>query len=245
MRMSFHRIAYEALEVCNALEMPAVDAAVAAAGLPPGARALDIGTGNAAVAIRLAQGFGLQVTAVEGDPAMAQLAGARILQAGADVDLRRARSGEVLPEGPWDLIVAIGSTDAAGTGERTPRGILEGLAGHLAPGGRLLWGDLFWIGEPPAPLRQMVEATDSYLSHTGWQDAARGAGLEVERAEVSSDEVWVRYAAAMDGAVRAWLADHPTAPEFDAVQFHADRVRAMLEFGRPFLGFGLYLLRKP
>ena len=55
MSMSFQRIAYEALEVCNGVTMAAVEAAVAAAGLPSGTLALDIGTGNAGVAIRLAE----------------------------------------------------------------------------------------------------------------------------------------------------------------------------------------------
>ena len=55
MRINFNRIAYEALQVCNALSLDAVEAAVAATGLGANARALDIGTGNAAVPIRLAE----------------------------------------------------------------------------------------------------------------------------------------------------------------------------------------------
>ena len=48
---TFGRIAYEALDVCNGVEMATVEAAVTRAGLSAGARAVDIGTGNAGVAI--------------------------------------------------------------------------------------------------------------------------------------------------------------------------------------------------
>ncbi|RZJ96406.1 MAG: class I SAM-dependent methyltransferase [Brevundimonas sp.] len=81
MSTSYNRIAYEALEVCNGVTMAAVEGAVARAGLKAGARAADVGTGNAGVAIRLAQVFGLKVTAIEYDPVMAGLARARIAAA--------------------------------------------------------------------------------------------------------------------------------------------------------------------
>ena len=98
MRMTFHRIAYEALDVCNAVEMATLESAVAAAGLQPRARALDIGSGNGAVAIRLAERFGLTIAAVELDPVMAELARRRIDEAGMGdrVSLTVARSAEVL-----------------------------------------------------------------------------------------------------------------------------------------------------
>jgi len=76
--MSFQRIAYEVREVCNGVEMSVLEAAVARTCLGEGATAIDIGTGNATVAIRLAQRFGLTVAAVELDPVMADLAPRRI-----------------------------------------------------------------------------------------------------------------------------------------------------------------------
>lgn len=243
--MSFHRIAYEALDVCNALSMDSIERAVARAGLAPGDRALDIGTGNAAVAIRMAERFGLSVVAVEADPAMASLAADRIAASNAAVNLRLARSGEVLAaEPPFGLIIAIGTTDAAGDGSRAPEALFNGLYRHLAPGGWLLWGDLFWIGDPPEPLRQLVEATNTYATDEGWRSAAERAGYSVVRADISGEAEWDRYTRTMDTAAQAWLATNPGAPEAEAVRLNADRVKAMFDFGRPWLGFGLYLLRQ-
>ena len=127
---------------------------------------------------------------------------------------------------------------------RDPQGMLAGLAADLTPGGRLLWGDLVWTAEPSGPLRQIVEMTNTYADHEGWQAAAQAAGLAVLSAERSSPALWNRYRQAMDDAVRAWLAAHADHPDAAAIRARADQVRMMLDFGDGTLGFGLYLLAK-
>ncbi|RZJ85771.1 MAG: methyltransferase domain-containing protein [Brevundimonas sp.] len=244
MRTSFHRIAYEALDVCNALEMAAVDRAVALSGLEPGARALDIGTGNGAVAGRLARRFGMAVTAVERDPAMADLA--RTRTAGLEVRVAEMTSSAAMDaEGPFNLIVVIGATDPAGPGSREPEAAMERLRENLNPGGFILWGDLIWTDTPPEPLRLIVEGANTYRSDAEYRRGAERAGLEVLSVEMSSDATWDRYVTTMDEAARAWLAAHPEAAEAGAVRTSADRVKAMFDFGRAYIGFGLYLLRRP
>lgn len=245
MRINFNRIAYEALQVCNALSLDAVEAAVAATGLPPGARALDIGTGNAAVPIRLAERFGLAVTAVELDPGMAELARARIAADGASVELVEARSGEVLTAcPPFDLITAIGTIEPAGAGLRDPAEVFAGLAAHLTPGGFLLWGDVVWRGEPPEPLRQMMELNNTYADDAGWRAAAASARLEVVSARMSPDAEWDHYTTTMQAAAETWLAAYPDDEIASGVRRNADRVKAMFAFGREHMDFGLYLLRR-
>ncbi|WP_332677164.1 SAM-dependent methyltransferase [Brevundimonas sp.] len=245
--MTFARIAYEALEVCNGVTMAAIEAAVARTGLAAGAEALDIGAGNGAVAIRLAEVFGLGVTAIEMDPGMALLARARIAEAGAGdrVALVVAASAEVLARTPpVDLITALGTTNITGEGRPTPEAGFVALHGALKPAGWLLWGDLVWLSEPPAPLRQIVEATNVYADHAGWQAAARAAGFAVFMAELSPRAVFDDYARGLTAAARRWLDANPAAPEAGTVQRSADRVQAMLDYGRDHIGFGLYLLRK-
>lgn len=245
MRINFNRIAYEALQVCNALSLDAVEAAVAATGLGANARALDIGTGNAAVPVRLAERFGFAVTAVELDPGMASLARARITAAGVAVDLVEARSGDVLAASPpFDLITAIGTIEPAGAGLRQPAGVFAGLAEHLTPGGFLLWGDVVWKGEPPEPLRQMMELNNSYADDAGWRAAAASAGLQVVSIRMSPDAEWDHYTTTMQAAADAWLATHPNDKAAPGVRRNADRVRAMFAFGREHMDFGLYLMRK-
>jgi predicted O-methyltransferase YrrM len=248
MRTNFHRIAYEALDVCNAVRLPVLARAVETTGVRPGDRALDIGTGNGTVAVLLAEAFDLQVVTVEADPVMADLAAARIAASGAAgrIDLRTGTSGTQLGGlKPLDLIVAIGATDPCGDGTREPPAMLAGLSRHLKPGGAILWGDLFWRGDPPDPLRQLVEMNNTYASHEGWQAAARSAGLDVALAEVSDDAAWDDYLATMDRAARDWLAAHPDRPEAAGVRASADRVQTLFHFGRPHLDFGLYVFLRP
>tara|TARA_R110002124_G_scaffold81579_2_gene215007 strand:+ start:1117 stop:1875 length:759 start_codon:yes stop_codon:yes gene_type:complete len=246
--INYHCLAYAALEVCNPLDMPTVDAAVTRTGLRPGARALDIGTGNGAIAVRLAEAFGLEVTAVELDPAMADIARGRIAASAAAnrIRLRQTSSGAVLADiAPLDLIVATGTTDPVGDGQLEPAAILAALAGHLKPGGWLLWGDLIWTAEPPVPVRQIFELTNRFTTHEGTHEAARAAGLEVVSAGISPQAAMDHYIGTADREARAWLAEHPDAPEAAAVRAAADRVKITFEFGNDFVDFSLYLLRKP
>ncbi len=246
--MSLQRIGYEVREVCNGVEMSAIEAAVARTGLGEGATAIDIGTGNAAVAIRLAQRFGLTVAAIELDPVMAELARSRIeaADAGDQVSLTVARAAEVLARTePVDLIIALGTTDVTGEGRPTPEAGFIGLRQRLKPGGWLLWGDVVWRTEPPAPLRQITEATNLYTDDAGWRAAAVAAGFEVVDGRISPQGELDACFRDVIAAARAWVAAHPEAPEAGSILLNADRVEAITEFGRDYLDFGLYLLRKP
>jgi|GEM_PF-298112 SAM-dependent methyltransferase len=246
MALNFNHIAYEALDVCNAVSWAAVRDAVAAAGLAPGARALDLGTGNAAVAIGLARDFGFTVRAVERDPVMADLAARRIAAAGQGqrVELLVQDSSEVLDRPPLpDLLTVLGATDAAAPGLRDPVAVFARLKDAVAPGGFLLWGEPFWKAEPSAPLRQIVEITNSYQTDAGWRAAAEQAGWRVVHARHSTDGEWRTYVDAMDAAVRVWAAAHPEAPEAPRLIARADMQKAMFEAeGFRVFGFGLYLL---
>lgn len=243
MRVAFHHIAYQPLAVCNALSMERLEATVRRAGLKPGAAVMDIGCAYGEVSIRLARAFDARVTAVELDPVMAEGADARIAAAGLSdrMTLRRETSAAALAAlPPFDLIVAIGSTEPAGKGLREPAAVAE----HLTSGGALLWGDLFWKDEPPAPLRQLVETGGYYVSHEALQSAAREAGLEVVSAEISDEAEWATYRTGMETAIADWLDAHPDHADAPSVAATAHRVKMMLDFGADYLGFGLYLLRK-
>ena len=248
MRMNFHRLAYEEIEVCNALTLETFRRFLAAAGPKPGGRALEIGAGNAALAISMARDFGMQVEAVEVDMAVAALAQSRIDAAGvADrVTLSRMRSLTLLEDLPaQDLILCVGATDPVGEEHRHPTDAFRELATHLAPGGLLVWGDLYWTEAPPEPLARVMALTNACTPLADWTTAAGAAGLEVLDIHIADDATWDAYIETMDRAARDWIAAHPDRIERPHIEATADRVRSFLTFARPYTGFALQLMRKP
>lgn len=247
MTPTYHRIAYDGFEVANPVALSRVLAMVSRADLPSDAVALDIGAGAGGVAVAMARTEGLTVHAIERDPAMAAMIRARAAGAGRGERLHVVceDSATALDRlSPVDLIVALGTTEAAGQGVRDPAGILRGLATHLHRPGHILWGDLFWRGDPPAPLRQIIGMTGDYATDDGWRAAGAEAGLDCVAAEVSSDADWDAFFGGADAKVRAWLEANPEAPEAASIRARADQIKATFDFGRPYLGFGLYLFRK-
>lgn len=248
MTPTYHSIAYAGFEVANPVALEAITAQAAGIGLAPGAVAIDIGAGAGGVSVALARDLDLRVKAIERYPDMAEMIRARAEQAGvADrIEIVAEGSATALARlSPADLIVALGSTEPAGPGIRSAPEIFARLAEHLTSPGWLLWGDLTWKGEPPAPLRQVIAAAGDYATHEGWLAAAGAAGLEVVSAEIAPDADWDAFFGGADARVRDWLAAHPEDPAAPAILKRADLTRATFDFGRPWLSFGLYLFRKP
>jgi len=245
--MTFSRIAYETLQVCNGVEMAAIETALARANPSPSTRAVDVGTGNAAVALHLAERFAVSVTAIEFDAVMADLARNRIAASpvGDRVTLIEGPAHLAFVElQPIDLMVALGTTNLTGDGRPTPRAGFEFLHRHLQPGGWLLWGDIVWLTQPVEPLRQLVEATNIYADDAGWQAAATEAGFDVVWREISDQSVFDAYERDTLAAAAGWLDANPDAPEAPIIRFNAERMKALFQFGRGVIGFGLYLLRR-
>lgn len=247
MAPEYHHIAYAGLEIANPVTMEAVLAAAEASGLPPGARVLDIGAGTGGVSAALARRFGYSVHAIERDPVMVSRIGERLRGDGLEdcVKPRQGLAPQVLDDlAPADMMVALGTTRIGGPEAATPAAIFRVLADRLSRPGYLLWGDLTWTAEPPEPLRQLIGAAGVYDSDAGWKAAAMAAGLECVSAEISSQEVWDAFFGAADRRVRDWLDAHPGAEGWDTLKLRADQIKTTFDFGRPYLGFGLYLFRK-
>lgn len=244
----YHHIVYLDLEVANPVRLETIEAFAARAELAPGARVLDIGAGTGGVGVALARRYGYDLHAIERDPAMVRAIGDRLRGKGASarVSIVAEHSNDALDRlAPADMIIALGSTEAAGRGIKTPDGIIGGLAARLKSPGYILWGDLVWTAKPPEPLRQVVGVSGVYASDAGWKQAAAAAGLETVCSELSPQALWDEFFGGVDARARTWLDANPRSPSFENVKRRADQVTAIFGFGRPFLGFGLYLFRKP
>ncbi len=248
MTPTYHSIAYAGFQVANPVTLSAIEALAAQTGLPAGARALDIGAGAGGVSVALARSFGFRVQAIERYPDMAEMIRERATRAdvAARVTVVAEGSATALARlSPADLIVALGSTEPAGPGIRSAADIFTRLTASLATPGWLIWGDLTWKGEPPESLRRVIGAAGDYATHEGWLEAARAAGLDVVSAEIAPDADWDAFFGGADERVRTWLAANPDHQAAPSIRKRADLSKATFDFGRPWLSFGLYLLRKP
>lgn len=246
MPLAFHHVAYPDLAVANPVAVASVEAMIRAASPRPEQIAIDVGAGAGGISVLLARDHGLKVQAIERDPEMASMIVGRAREArvGERVSVLVEQASTALSRlGPAQLIVALGTTFAV-PAARGPRDVFEALADHLTPSGHLLWGDLFWKGDPPAPLRQVVGLTGDYPTEAGWRDGAAQAGLTLVAAEITPQDQWDHYFGDVDRRVRDWLRANPDHPDAAGIETRADQIKTTFDFGRPWLGFGLYLLRK-
>lgn len=226
-----------------------LDRALAFADLAPGARVIDLGCGNAAVAQHIAEGHDAHVDAVERSPLMADQAEARLAGrgAGGDVKVLRMGSAEYLAGAePCDLLVGIGAIQLAGA-ELSVADTLAALARHVRPGGALLWGETYWRRPPSAGLLSLLGPLGAaYRSHAEYVAAGEAAGLLPLYAVTASEQDWDEYAWRYASAVEAYVRDHPADPDAPALKARVDGWRRLyLAEARDAMGFGLYLFRKP
>lgn len=242
---AFYAVAYSTHHFANPISPALLDRVLEPAGLRPGGRAADLGCGGGAMAVHLAERYGLEVDAVDMSELMLAGARARLATppAAGSVTLHRARAEDFLAEArPYDLLVVMGASElvtAAGSREA----FFGGLRERLAPGGQLLYGDPFWRRAPSAALGAVMVP---YGGHADYLRAGEAAGLEARCAVESPLEDWDEFAWRMARNVSDWARDNPDHPGAGALKAQA---RFMLESylgeTRDALGFGLYLFRAP
>lgn len=144
------------------------------AGITPGMRVLDVGSGAGDVALLLAEYVGQQgsVVGVELNPRMVQLARQRAQQAGlSNISFLEGDIHTVALDGEFDAVVGrlilIYIRDSVA--------VLRRLVEHLRPGGIVAFQDLEFAGTgaswPPAPLSSQA---------VGWlREVFRRSGLEI------------------------------------------------------------------
>jgi ubiquinone/menaquinone biosynthesis C-methylase UbiE len=143
----------------------------------PGQKYLDVGSGNGAAPIAVAQRFGLEVTGVDIDPE--QIALARAAAQGVPGVRFMTLDGRSLPfdDGEFDIVFSNKVTHhIANWGEA-----LAEMVRVLKPGGYLLYSDLAL----PAPLAQLGEAIAG-----AWYGFPNQQAIEAFAAEHGLEAIW-------------------------------------------------------
>ncbi len=146
-----------------------------AASVPTGGRVLEIGCGPGLLSIRLAQAHGFDVTGIDLDPAMIELARANAVR--SRIDVGRTPSFVVgdaaaLPFGD-ETFDGVVSTFSMHHWSDRARGLDE-IARVLAPGGRaLIWdlkpGTLPFHPAPPDPVTELSGSSLTLVGAADWR----------------------------------------------------------------------------
>jgi SAM-dependent methyltransferase len=211
----------------------------------PAARILDLGCGQAAWALQAlahypdghADGVDLSRHALERAEAAAVERG---LADRLTLHLRDARS--YVPDGDYDLVLCVGSTQAFGGFAAT----LDLAGRHVHPDGVLLVGECFWAAPPtPEALAALEVTAQEYTDLAGLVDAAGQAGWAPVYAHVSEAAEWDDYEWSWTGSLTGWALDNPGHPDaagaLAAAREHRDR---WLRGYRAVLGFATLVLRR-
>lgn len=225
-----------------------LDRVLALSGVERDWRVADLGCGPGAMALHLAEHYGVKVEAVDRSAIMLDLARGRAAArpAGQRLVFRQAESAEWLQTAePCDLLMVVGA-GALVPGAADNAAQLGALAAAVRPGGRLLWGETFWKRPPSDLFRAAVgPVARLYAPHADYVAAGEAAGLTPLYAAVSSDQDWDEYAWRYSTAVETYAAGNPDDPEAQAMRQRIAGWRRMyLAEGREVMGFGLYLFGK-
>jgi SAM-dependent methyltransferase len=227
-RSDWSRIAHGDLEFMGPYDETSFARLFDGAGLPTGARVLDLGCGKGALLRWLASRGPIDGTGVDLHPGTSPIPGVRLVTGDA-------RSFAAEPES-FDLVCSVGAVSGIGR-----------LAALARPGGLALLGDGYWRQPPGEVYLDALGATiDDMLD---WQATlAIGAphGLTLVRALPSSVAQWDAYEATWAANGERYAAQHPGEPGLaEFLDWIRNGRRRYAELGgRDTLGFVLLLFRK-
>jgi SAM-dependent methyltransferase len=190
---------------------------------PGGSRVADLGCGQGEWLLTLLEvASGVSGAGVDSAPGA--------LAAAARSAARRGLSGRVAwhqsdattwADGEFAAVLCVGASHAFGGLDAT----LEAIRGHLAPGGRVLFGDAIWEAPPTAAAQAALGAGASeFPDLAGLVERIEKAGFEPVGGHVSTREEWDDYEWSWTGTLAEWALRRPSGDEDRTEALAAARV---------------------
>ncbi|MEV4570855.1 methyltransferase domain-containing protein [Nonomuraea sp. NPDC049419] len=244
MSLRFHEIAESRHRILNPLTDGKLRLLGEICGFTPGTRILDLACGKGELLSRWAaeyaiEGVGVDISKVFLDAARNR---AEELAVADQVKFVEADASTYMdvPES-YDVVSCIGATWIGGG----LQGTLSLMRRSLRPGGIVLVGDCYWTSPPPPEaLAALQISADEFTSLIGTADRAEQAGFELLEMVLADPDSWDRYMAPQWWAISDWLRSNPDDPDVPAMRDFLTRSRrSHLEYGRDYLGWGVFVLR--
>ena len=210
------------------------------AGLKPGDRVIDFGTGFAEPLILWAEKFGISGIGLDLRPYACERARKRIAERGLADRLEifcGDAAGYKFQSHSFSLAACIGATFIWDSF----RSAVHAMTKAVQPGGKLVIGEAFWLTDnvPETFRSQQTEIQDETLL----LQAAHDEGYDFEYVLHSSHDDWDRYEADNWRGLVRWIDENPHHPERQQVIEHLHESQdEYLRYGRKYFGWALYVL---
>ncbi|MGW0803656.1 SAM-dependent methyltransferase [Nonomuraea sp. NPDC002799] len=245
MSLRFHEIAESRHRILNPLTDDKLNLLGEICRPVRGARHLDLACGKGELLSRWAADYGVQGVGVDISTFFLSGARTRAQELGVADHLQfveaDAAGYEDTPES-YDLVSCIGATWIGGG----LKGTLSLMRRHLRPDGIVLVGECYWASPPPPEAYQAlgIEDKDLFTSLADTEERIREAGFELLEMVLADPDSWDRYVASQWWTISDWLRDNPADPDAPAMrEFLTHARRSHLEYGRQYLGWGVFVLR--
>jgi SAM-dependent methyltransferase len=213
--------------------------------LESGSRQLDLACGKGEMLCQWAKRWGTHGVGVDISPIFLEAARqrAKALEVDSQVTFVEGDAGKYEAETHrFDIVSCIGAT-WIGNGLV---GTLQRMQPALKDGGLLLVGEPYWITPPPEEAYESSGiGKEDFTSLLGTLDRFESASMELVEMVLADQDSWDRYVAAQWWTLNDWLRTHTDDPEAPAFrEWMARSRRDYMEYGRRYLGWGVFVLRR-
>jgi SAM-dependent methyltransferase len=230
------------LELVNPTTLEKILLAGQVAGMKKGSRVIDFGSGYAEALILWAEEFGISGLGIDIRFAACERARKKIQTLGLaeQIEIVCGDAAEYHFEAQsYDVACCVGATFIWKGGFQEAVGAMQQA---LAPGGRLIVGEAYWLHAAVPPQysqRETSITTESELLHV-----VRAEGLELIYALHSSRDEWDHYESENWRGLSDWLDENPAHPAREDVIRHLHESQdEYVRYGREYLGWALYVLK--
>lgn len=141
----------------------------------------------------------------------------------------------------YDIVSCIGATWIGGG----LAGTLDLMRPALRPTGLALVGEIFWLSPPPPEASETLGIDPANCtSLAGTAERIHQAGFELLEMVLANQDSWDRYVASQWWTISDWLRANPDDPDAPAMRDFLTQARnSHLEYGRQYLGWGIFITR--
>lgn len=247
MSLKFHEIAEANHRILNPFTESQLMLLGQICGLKPGIAQLDLCCGKAEMLCRWSADYGITGVGVDISKVFITAARKRAVELNVESNITLVEGDAAeypQPQHAFDIVSCIGAT-WIGNGLV---GTLESMRQALKDADSLiLVGEPYWMGEPTdAAYEYLVEGDrEVFTTLPGTLERIESSGFELIEMVLADHYGWDRYEAMHWKAVSDWLRANPDDPQAAELrEWIVDTRRGYLSYGRPYFGWGVFVLRQ-